>query len=152
MSLAASALLVFSLMVLFICKAQAESNRTRSLPVEVVQEEGCPVSIVNPKVDLILDPFGATEAAIIYLDYKNVGAKTIEAVKFRFRFVDKEGKDKGTFQGSHGSLLTPDSQSKQKWRHEKIHPDTASLLVRVLAVKGEQGMSWESKTAGGEVP
>lgn len=137
-------------MVLLACKAQAESNRTRSLAVEVVPEEGCPVSIINTKVDLILDPFDAVEAAVIYLDYKNVGQKTIEAVKFRFRFVDKEGKDKGTFQGSHASLVTPGGQSKQKWRHEKIHPDTVSLLVKVLAVKEEQGISWESKTAASE--
>ncbi|HEY9679618.1 MAG TPA: hypothetical protein V6C76_16540 [Drouetiella sp.] len=114
---------------------------------EFVPEDGCPVSVVGLRTELDLDPFDAPVDARIYIDYKNIGQKPIAAVKFRLRFVDDSGNNKGTFQAADGTLVQPGEQGSQKFRENRVYPNVSSVMARVLTVKYLDGQLWESTKA-----
>lgn len=123
------------------------ANKVRTIRSEFVPEPGCPVSVEGLRADLDVDPFDAPLDARIYIDYKNIGQKPIEAVKFRMRFLDDSGNNVGTFQASDGVILAPQQQSSQKFKQEKIEAHSTSLMLRVLMVKYVDGQVWESSKA-----
>ncbi len=124
-----------------ICKAQ---DTVRKLNVESVSEDGCPVAVAQARTELDLDPFGAPRDARIYVDYKNTSEKAIAAVKFRVRFYDQDGKDRGTFHAPDARAVEPAGQGAQKWRLDRIDPRTAMVKMRVLEVRFADGSSWQS--------
>ena len=107
-------------------------------------EDGCPVSINSVKTALDLDPFDVPIDARIYINYKNVSDRQIEAVKFRVAMVDATGADIGTFQASDGASLAPGGDHDQKWRRERIDQRIAGTKIRVLQVKCPDGSIWQS--------
>lgn len=120
-------------------------SKVRSLTCDFVQEEGCPVTPGNLRCDVELDPFDTPTSPKIYFDYKNSSSKAISAVKFRVRFVDGEGNDKGTFHAVDSFYLQPSGDRTQKWKRDvAIHPGVTALKIRVLQVKYADGESWES--------
>lgn len=103
--------------------------------------------MVGLRTELDLDPFDAPVDARIYIDYKNIGQKPIAAVKFRLRFVDDSGNNKGTFQAADGTLVQPGEQGSQKFRENRVYPNVSSVMARVLTVKYLDGQLWESTKA-----
>jgi hypothetical protein len=72
-------------------------QKVRSISCEFVPEEQCPVEMASIRCELDLDPFDAPMSSRIYADYKNSSQRSISAVKFRIRFVDAEGVERGHF-------------------------------------------------------
>ena len=129
--------------------AQAEDmSRVRRLSVECVAEEGCPVSITSARDELDLDLFGAPLASRLYIDYKNVSDRTITGAKFRIRYTDASGKDRGTYHAPQAVMVNPGSSSSEKWRHERVDPRTTETKIRVLFVKFADGSTWQSTKSG----
>lgn len=126
-----------------ICKAQ-DTSQVRKLNVESVSEDGCPVAVAAARTELDLDPFGAPRDARIYVDYKNTSEKAIAAVKFRVRFYDQDGKDRGTFHAPDARQVEPAGQGSQKWKLDRIDPRTAMVKMRALEVRFADGSSWQS--------
>lgn len=119
-------------------------SKVRSINCDFVPEENCPVS-VTARCNLDLDPFDAPMSSKIYLDYKNIGDRAISAVKFRVRFVDGEGKDRGTFHAVDATYLTPQAERSQKWKRDfTLHPQVVAMKIRVLQVKFAEGGDWQS--------
>lgn len=103
------------------------------------------MAITNLRCNLDLDPFDAPMSSKIYLDYKNAGAKAVSAVKFRLRFVDAAGADRGTFHAVDSFYLTPGAEHGQKWKRDfTLHPQVVAMKVRVLQVKYAEGGDWQS--------
>jgi hypothetical protein len=121
------------------------NNLVQSLPINFVAEPGCPIEISQSRCQLDTDPFGAPLAAKTYIDYKNAASQPIVAVKFRLRFVDSEGHDKGTFQGDDMATIAPGGVGSQKWKTEKVYPKVQALFIRVWAVKFADGSNWQSE-------
>lgn len=68
-------------------------------------------------------------------------------MKFRIRYVDAEGKDRGTFHAPDGSPLglSPGESRSNKWRKEGgLHPGIHSFKIRVFKVLYADGSSWDS--------
>lgn len=119
-------------------------SRVRALDVNFVPEPGCPVAVINGRTELDLDPFDIPTSARIYIDYKNNSDRTISAVKFRIRFVDPGGKDRGTMHAAHMTVLGPGQQSTEKWKHERVDPRASGMLIRVLQARFQDGGHWHS--------
>ncbi len=146
-----SNIILFFLIVIFAPRISptfsnaAEPILVRKIQCEFISEVGCPVKVDGLNSELDLDPFGAPIDARIYLDYRNTADQPIGAVKFRLRLTDSTGKDLGTFQGSDMTMVMPQQKGSQKWRWEKVSPDTTDLKVRVLQVRYVDGSLWESE-------
>lgn len=139
------------ILILFIfCEPQSYralaqySASFKEIPVDFVSEQGCPVVVTSAKTKLDLDPFGAPKAARIYVTYKNVSDRPIAGVKFRLRYVDPAGKNRGTFHAPHAAVLTPGGTARQKWRSTRIYPNTSGVKLRVLMVRYNDGSEWQS--------
>jgi hypothetical protein len=120
--------------------------------MDFVTEAGCPISITESSVQFEMDPFNAPVAMRIFVTYQNNGTKNIGAAKFRFRLLDSDGKDRGTFQASDAKGAAPSQTGSEKWRKEGIDPHTTHLKARVLAVKFDDGSNWESEKFAEYVP
>jgi hypothetical protein len=129
----------------------AEHETVREIPVDFITEAGCPINATSSKTLLDLDPFGAPKDARIYITFKNMGQKPIAAVKFRLRYLSKDGKNKGTFHAAQAVILGPGAESKGRWMGSKISPDTSALKVRTLQVRYSDGTQWESHRMEGIV-
>lgn len=116
----------------------------KSLTPEFIPEAGSPVEVTSAKVDLEVDSFDAPIAARVYLDYRNVGDKVINAVKFRVGYIDGQGKVRGTFHAPDANILGPGSSASQKWRGERVDPRVRQVKVRTLQVKFADGSEWQS--------
>ena len=127
-------------------------EKVRNIPAEFVPEAGCPISIVDTRTILDVDPFDAPIDARIYISYKNISDKQIAAAKFRVRFCDTAGQELGTFQAPDSTNLGPSQECTQKWKREPVHPKTVSIKVRVLQVKYGDGSLWESQKMQELVP
>ncbi|HEY9785268.1 MAG TPA: hypothetical protein V6D17_07695 [Candidatus Obscuribacterales bacterium] len=104
------------------------------------------MEVTSGRSELDLDPFDVPISARIYIDYKNNSDRPVTAVKFRIRFTDHTGKDRGTF---HAPDMSPAPLGagqviSAKWKHEKVHPATMSMKIRVLQAKYQDGGSWQS--------
>lgn len=120
-------------------------QKVRSLGCEAVAEEQCPVDVTNTRCDLDVDPFDAPMSARIYIDYKNSSNRPVTAVKFRVRFVDGEGKERGTFHAVHMAYVGPGASGSEKFKRDfTLHPSVAALKIRVLQVKFSDGSDWQS--------
>lgn len=124
--------------------AYAQTPAAKEVQTGLVPENGCPVSISSARTEFELDPFGTPLASRIYLTYKNDSDKAVAGVKFRIRFVDPSGKDRGTFQAPHAQEVQPGSTGTEKWRHEKVDPRATEAKVRVLMVKFSDGSIWQT--------
>lgn len=102
------------------------------------------MEVTGSKVDLEVDSFDAPIAARVYLDYRNVSSKVINAVKFRVGYIDGENKVRGTFHAPDGNVVGPGSSASQKWRGERVDPRVKSIKIRALQVKFADGTLWES--------
>ncbi len=102
------------------------------------------MDVASARTELDLDPFGAPIDARTYVDYKNVSNRPIAAVKFRIRFYDAEGKDRGTFHAPDARLVEPGGQGSQKWKTERVDPRIVTVKMRALEVKFADGSSWQS--------
>jgi hypothetical protein len=116
----------------------------KSLTPEFIPEPGSPVEVTSAKVDLEVDSFDAPMAARVYLDYRNVGDRVINAVKFRVGYIDGQGKVRGTFHAPDANVVGPGSSASQKWRGEKVDPRVRAVKVRALQVKFADGSEWQS--------
>jgi len=125
------------------CNAQGQPP-VRNLAVDYASEPGSPVEVTSSRIELEMDAFGAPLAARVYLDYKNVSDRPVVGVKFRLRFIDQEGKDRGTMHAPDMAILQPGGQSSQKWRTERVDPRTSEAKLRVLTAKFSDGSVWES--------
>ncbi len=121
-----------------------EPVKVRPLQAEFLAEPGSPIDVTLAKTELDLDPFDIPLASRIYIDYKNISDRQVAAVKFRIRFTDESGKDRGTFHAPDMSLLGPGMQKSQKWRHERVDPRSTQIKVRALQVKFADGSTWQS--------
>jgi hypothetical protein len=130
----------------FLCAQETPStiSSVRTLPIEVVAEDGCPVQIVSARAEFDLDAFGTPIDSRTYIDYKNVSDKLITGVKFRLRFADADGRDRGTFQAPDAAQVGPGMQGSQKWKHERIYPLITQAKVRVLQVLFSDANRWDS--------
>ncbi|MCB9471268.1 MAG: hypothetical protein H6677_23540 [Candidatus Obscuribacterales bacterium] len=126
----------------------AQSNvHTKAIEASFYPEAGCPVEVTSCRTLLEIDPFGAPIASRVYITYKNNSTKPVRAVKFRIRYVDAEGKDRGTFHAPDGSTVgvSPGESRSNKWRKEGgLHPDIHSFKIRVFKVLYADGSSWDS--------
>jgi hypothetical protein len=94
---------------------------------------------------LEIDPFGAPTASKIYLTYTNNASKPVVAVKFRCRFSDETGKDRGTFHAPDSAHVPPGGSRSHKWKREGgLYPNLAGFQIRVLQVKYGDGSVWHS--------
>ena len=121
-----------------------ELNKVRPIACEFIPEPGSPVEVTLAKTELDLDPFDAPLDARMYVTYRNVSGRGIDAVKFRIRFTDAQQQDRGTFHGPDGFPLSPGAERTARWKHEKIDPRTVGMKVRVLQVKFADGSIWQS--------
>ncbi len=119
-------------------------EKVREIPGDFVAEDGCPVSVNTVRIASDLDPFEIPIDARIYINYKNVSDRQIEAVKFRIGMVDATGALLGTFQASDAAGLMPGADHEQKWRREPIDRTIAGTKIRVLQVKCPDGTMWQS--------
>lgn len=138
-----------SVVVLSLCSGSIYSyaqsgEKVREFQGDFVTEDGCPVVCNSIRTALDLDPFGVPIDGRIYINYKNVSDKQIDAVKFRIRFVDETGADLGTFQAADGALVAPGTDHDQKWKREPINQKVTGMKVRVLQVKCPDGSMWQS--------
>lgn len=120
------------------------AEKVREVPGEFIGEQGCPVSVNSIRTALDLDPFEVPIDGRIYINYKNVSDRQIDAVKFRIGMVDSSGVLLGTFQASDAASLTPGGDHEQKWKREPIDQKIAGTKVRVLQVKCPDGTMWQS--------
>lgn len=103
------------------------------------------MSLTKVNAILEVDPFGAPTATKIYLTYTNNASQPISAVKFRCRYSDAEGKDKGTFHAHDGVTVEAGGSRSQKWKREGgLHPNIAGFQIRILQVKFSDGSVWAS--------
>jgi len=119
-------------------------EKVRTLQCEAIPEPGCPITVSQARTELDLDPFGAPLAARIYIDYANSSQQEVAAVKFRIRFVDPQGNDRGTFHAPDAFLAPPGAVRSQKWKYERVDPRITDLKIRVLQVRFADGSSWQS--------
>src|SRR5580658_7988516 len=82
-------------------------EKVRSLPSQNVQEPGCPITVSAARTELDLDPFDAPVDARVYVTWRNVSNRQVEAVKFRVRLVDNTGQELRTFQAPDAGLVGP---------------------------------------------
>ncbi len=125
--------------------AHAQSTTDKALNADFYPENGCPIQLTKVNAILEVDPFGAPTATKIYLTYTNNASRAIAAVKFRCRYSDMEGKDRGTFHAHDAAAVGPGESRSQKWKREGgLHPDIAGFQIRILQVKFGDGALWES--------
>jgi hypothetical protein len=125
--------------------AYAQSTTDKALNADFFPENGCPVQLTKVNTILEVDPFGAPTATKIYLTYTNNASQAITAVKFRCRYSDAEGKDKGTFHAHDAVPVGPGASRSQKWKREGgLHPNIAGFQIRILQVKYADGSLWQS--------
>ncbi|MBU6450337.1 MAG: hypothetical protein KGS72_01060 [Cyanobacteria bacterium REEB67] len=114
------------------------------------------------RCELDVDPFDAPMDARVYLDYRNNSDRPLSAVKFRLRFVDAQGRDRGTFHVVDPYPVPPQAGHGVKAKRDfTLHPAVVALKVRVLQVKYGDGSDWNSEkmrelaqpaSAGGGAP
>ncbi len=121
-----------------------DSEKVRTIGSQFFQENGCPVAVTATRAELDLDPFDAPLDARIYLTYRNISDRTIDAVKFRIRLSDNYGKDLGTFHAPDSGLLAAGQERTQKYKREKIYPSTTTMQIRVLQAHYADGNMWNS--------
>jgi hypothetical protein len=114
------------------------------LGVQILPEEGSPVAVNSVRAEADLDPFGVPTDIRTYADYKNVSSKPVVGVKFRIRYIDSEGKDRGTFHAPHACSIAPGMTATEKWKRDKVDPRVVGMMIRVMAVKFSDGSLWES--------
>lgn len=114
------------------------------MPNQLVPEAGCPVEVSSAKTQMEVDPFGTPCACRVYIDYRNVGEKPVNGVKFRLGYVDADDKMSGTFHAPDGKLVSPGTQASGKWRGERVSPTTKLIKIRVLLVRYTDGSLWKS--------
>ncbi len=120
-------------------------QKVRSLSCEFVPEGECPVEMASMRCELDLDPFDAPMSSRIYADYKNIGQRSITAVKFRVRFVDAEGVERGTFHAVDSAFVAAGGTKGHKWKRDfTLDPRVVAMKVRVLQVKYSEGSDWTS--------
>ncbi len=120
-------------------------QKVRSISCEFVPEEQCPVDMASVRCELDLDPFDAPMSSRIYADYKNTSPRPISAVKFRIRFVDAEGVERGTFHAVDSAYVAAGGTKGHKWKRDfTLDPRVVSMKVRVLQVKYAEGGDWQS--------
>jgi hypothetical protein len=124
--------------------AQAQPE-LRNVTNQFRTEAGCPVQVVSAKTELEIDPLGAPMACRIYIDYKNVSAKTVNGAKFRIGYIDGQEQIRGSFHAPDGHIIEPGGVVHQKWRGDKVDPRTAYVLIRCLAARYSDGSMWESE-------
>ncbi len=97
------------------------------------------------RCELDLDPFDAPMSSRIYADYKNISQRSISAVKFRVRFIDAEGVDRGSFHAVDSAFVPAGGTKGHKWKRDfTLHPSVVGMKVRVLQVKYSEGGDWTS--------
>lgn len=116
----------------------------RNLTNKFKSEAGCPVDLVSAKTELEIDSFGAPNACRIYIDYKNVAAKPISAVKFRMGYVDEQEIVRRFFKGDDEHQIAPGDKAHKQWR-VGADPRTAYVAIRAIAVKFSDGSEWRSE-------
>lgn len=137
-------LLLCQIIVLPLSEAQSPPE-LRAVPNQCVSEADCPVVLNSAKTELEVDPFGTPGACRIYIDYKNVGPKPLNAVKFRVGYIDAEEKVRGIFHAPDNKVVEPGAQVAAKWRGEKVSPSTRYVKIRVLLVRFADGSLWQSE-------
>ncbi len=146
--LSVSAMLLPQLILLFVhCSSvYAQSGqKVRSISCEFVPEDQCPVDMASVRCELDLDPFDAPMSSRIYADYKNTSQRSISAVKFRIRFVDAEGVERGTFHAVDSAYVAAGGVKGHKWKRDfTLDPRVVAMKVRVLQVKYAEGGDWQS--------
>lgn len=121
-----------------------ESEKVRTINSQFFQENGCPVAVTATRTELDLDPFDAPLDARIYLTYRNISDRTVDAVKFRIRLSDNYGKDLGTFHAPDSGLLAAGQERTQKYKRDKVYPSTTTMQIRVLQAHFSDGNMWNS--------
>lgn len=92
-----------------------------------------------------MDPFDAPMSSRIYADYKNTSERAISAVKFRIRFVDGEGTERGTFHAVDQAYVAGGGTKGHKWKRDfTLDPRVVAMKARVLQVKFAEGGDWQS--------
>lgn len=120
-------------------------QKVRSISCEFVPEDQCPVDMASVRCELDLDPFDAPMSSRIYADYKNTSQRSISAVKFRIRFVDAEGVERGTFHAVDSAYVAAGGVKGHKWKRDfTLDPRVVAMKVRVLQVKYAEGGDWQS--------
>lgn len=146
--LSVSAMLVPQFILPFVhCSSvYAQSGqKVRSISCEFVPEEQCPVEMASIRCELDLDPFDAPMSSRIYADYKNSSQRSISAVKFRIRFVDSEGVERGTFHAVDSAYVAAGGTKGHKWKRDfTLDPRVVAMKVRVLQVNYAEGGGWQS--------
>lgn len=117
---------------------------TQTIAMDIVPETGCPVEITGGRTELGFDSFGLPVFGKTYIDYKNVSDKAINAVKFRVRYLDKNGASRGTFHANDEAFVPQGGLAVGKFAHYKLRSNTHQAKIRVLAVKFSDGSMWES--------
>jgi hypothetical protein len=103
------------------------------------------VAPTNIRCELDLDPFDAPMDARVYVDYRNNSDRPVAAVKFRLRFVDAQGRDRGTFHVVDVSPVSPQGGHGVKAKRDfTLHPGVIAIKTRVLQVKYADGSDWSS--------
>src|SRR5579883_436826 len=121
-------------------------TREKLLGADFYPEEGCPVRPTDIKVVLDVDPFGAPADCKIYITYTNNSSKPISAVKFRCRFADNLGKDRGTFHAVDTYSTSPGGSRSQRWKREgALSPSISAFQMRALQVLFSDGSVWQSQ-------
>ncbi|CAN5436262.1 hypothetical protein BH11CYA1_BH11CYA1_36210 [soil metagenome] len=144
--------LVFSLSAILVPQLGRSSvyaqsgQKVRSITCDFVSEDQCPVDMASIRCELDLDPFDAPMSSRIYADYKNTSQRAISAVKFRIRFVDGEGVERGTFHAVDSAYVAAGGTKGHKWKRDfTLDPRVVAMKVRVLQVKyAEGGGDWQS--------
>jgi len=133
-------------MVLPLSSLYAQTGqKVRSLSCEFVPEGECPVEMASMRCELDLDPFDAPMSSRIYADYKNISQRSITAVKFRVRFVDAEGVERGTFHAVDSAFVAAGGTKAHKWKRDfTLDPRVVAMKIRVLQVKYSEGGDWTS--------
>ena len=132
--------------------AYAQPAGLKEMRTEFIPEAGCPVSVSAARTEIEVDPFGTPLASRIYITYRNDSNKTMAGVRFRVRFVDETGQDRGTLQAPHASVVAPGSTGSEKWRHERVDPRASQLKIRVLMVKFTDGSVWQTSSMPEQTP
>lgn len=128
-----------------LCTAQEITPfTTQTIAMDVVPESGCPVEITGGRTELGFDSFGLPVFGKTYIDYKNVSDKAINAVKFRVRYLDKNGASRGTFHANDEAFVPQGGLAGGKFAHYKLRSNIHQAKIRVLAVKFSDGSMWES--------
>jgi len=142
---------VFLAFTVFFCpagdsqRAFAQATQEKALNVDFFPEAGCPIALSSVRSVLDIDPFGAPTASKIYLTYQNNSSSAVTAVKFRCRYSDAEGKDRGTFHAIDSFNVAPGQSRSHKWKRESaLYPKISGFQIRVLQVKLADGTLWES--------